>query len=80
MLIFQSLTSKIYFTALTYSRRSPYGKMRYSSAWETLTAVSSQVMSSPCIDIDNNKMLLACLAAYERLAYEGIRILALVFP
>ncbi|MGK7920231.1 MAG: hypothetical protein AB4080_09540 [Trichodesmium sp.] len=25
-------------------------------------------------------MYLACLAAYERLAYEGIRILALAFP
>ena len=37
-------------------------------------------MSSPCVDIDTNKMYLACLAAYERLAYEGIRILALAFP
>ncbi|OZH51249.1 hypothetical protein AFK68_32370 [Hydrocoleum sp. CS-953] len=37
-------------------------------------------MSDPCVDIDTNKMYLACLAAYERLAYEGIRIFALAFP
>ncbi|WP_210407480.1 hypothetical protein [Hydrocoleum sp. CS-953] len=65
---------------LTYSRRCYIRDKAGFFSQQKLTAVLTEVMSSPCDDAYNNKILLACLAAYERLACGGIRIFALAFP
>ncbi|OZH53699.1 hypothetical protein AFK68_15905 [Hydrocoleum sp. CS-953] len=64
---------------LTYSRRCYIRDKAGFFSQQKLTAFLTEVMSSPCDDAYNNKMYLACLAAYERLACGGIRILALAF-
>ncbi|NES70355.1 MAG: hypothetical protein F6K24_36660 [Okeania sp. SIO2D1] len=41
---------RLWMIPLTYSRRCTYATTRDSSVWETLTAVLTEVMSSPCVD------------------------------
>ncbi len=64
---------------MTYSRRCAYATKRDSSVRKKLTAVLTEVMSDPCVELYHNKIPPSLSRGSERLACGGIRLLALAF-